>query len=176
MTNVNQVRDSLKDYARDIKLNLGQVLTAEGAPGLTDSQIWQIAYATALSTRSQTLIDAIAADAATSIDDTSREAAKAASTIMGMNNIYYRFLHLTEDPQFKSMPAKLRMNVIAKPGVSKVDFELMCLAVSALSGCGMCINAHIEELKKVAVSAEAIQSSVRIASVINAAAQALSIG
>lgn len=176
MTTINEVRDSLKDYARDIKLNLGQVLTTDGAPGLTDSQIWQIAYATALSTRSQVLIDAVATDAAAYIDDAAREAAKAASTIMGMNNIYYRFLHLAEDPQFKSMPAKLRMNVIAKPGVSKVDFELMSLAVSALSGCGMCINAHVEELKKADVSAEAIQSSVRIASVINAAAQALSIG
>lgn len=176
MTNVNTLRDSLKDYARDIKLNLGQVLTTEGAPGLTDVQIWQIAYATALSTRSQLLIDAVATDAAAYLDDAAREAAKAASTIMAMNNIYYRFLHMAEDAQFRSMPAKLRMNVIAKPGVPKVDFELMCLAVSALSGCGMCINAHIEELKKAVVSAEAIQSSVRIASVINATAQSLSIG
>ena len=67
------------------------------------------------------------------------------------------------------MPAKLRMNVIANPGIAKVDFELFSLAVSAINGCGMCMDAHAAELQKAGLSKIAIQSTVRIAAVINAA-------
>ena len=60
---------------------------------------------------------------------------------MAMNNIYYRFVHLVHAADYKTLPAKLRMNVMAKPGVDKVDFELWSLAVSAINGCGMCLEA-----------------------------------
>ena len=99
--------------------------------------------------------------------------ALAAAAIMGMNNVYYRFLHLVEDDDYASMPARLRMNVIGAPGVDKVDFELYSLAASAVNGCGLCITAHESVLRKAGVSREAIQSAVRIASVIHAVAAIL---
>jgi len=74
------------------------------------------------------------------------------------------------------MPAGLRMNVIGNPGIDKLDFELYALAVSAINGCGMCIDAHINVTEKGGISKEGIQQSMRIAAVINAAAQALDIG
>ena len=40
------------------------------------------------------------------------------------------------------MPARLRMNVIGNPGIDKLDFELLSLAVSAVNGCGLCVTAH----------------------------------
>jgi alkyl hydroperoxide reductase subunit D len=92
-----------------------------------------------------------------------------------MNNIYYRFTHLVGDKAYATMPAKLRMNVIGNPGVSKVDFELNCLAVSAINGCGMCLDAHAHELTKAGLSKLAVQSAVRIASVVSAAAFSLEI-
>ena len=92
---------------------------------------------------------------------------------MGMNNIYYRFLHLVEDPEYAQMPARLRMNVIGNPGIDKLDFELLSLAVSAVNGCGMCIVAHEKQLRKHEVSREAIQSAVRIAATIHAVAGVL---
>ena len=67
-------------------------------------------------------------------------AAKAAAAIMGMNNVYYRSLHLLKNPEYRTLPARLRMNIIANPGVDKVDFELWCTAVSAVNGCGMCLD------------------------------------
>jgi alkyl hydroperoxide reductase subunit D len=101
---------------------------------------------------------------------------KAATTIMGMNNIYYRYLHLLEgNEELKKLPAKLRMTIIGRPGIEKVNFEVYSLAVSAITGCGMCINAHVHELKKSGVEELGIQSAIRIASVTNAVAQALSI-
>jgi len=69
-------------------------------------------------------------------------AAKAAASIMAMNNIYYRFLHMVEDDDVTALPAKLRMQVIGKPGIDRVTFEVLCLAESAIAGCQNCIKSH----------------------------------
>ena len=92
---------------------------------------------------------------------------------MGMNNIYYRFLHLVEDGEYQTMPARLRMNVIANHGIDKLDFELISLAVSAVNGCGPCVTSHEKKLRPHDVSREAIQSAVRIAAVVHAVARVL---
>jgi alkyl hydroperoxide reductase subunit D len=92
---------------------------------------------------------------------------------MGMNNVYYRFLHLVEDGEYQSMPARLRMNVIANHGIDKLDFELISLAVSAVNGCGLCVTSHEKKLRAHEVSREAIQSAVRVAAVIHAVAVTL---
>jgi alkyl hydroperoxide reductase subunit D len=173
---MTELADTIKDYGRDIRLNLSSVLSEEGAPGLSKQQIWGVALACAYYTKNEKLVGAIQSDAAAeALSPEYIEASKAAATIMAMNNVYYRFLHLSDDKNFSKMPARLRMNVIAKPGIEKKDFELMSLAVSALAGCGMCINSHVNEVAKAGISSEGSQSAVRIASVINAAAQALSI-
>jgi alkyl hydroperoxide reductase subunit D len=57
--------------------------------------------------------------------------------------------------------------------VEKVDFELWSLAVSAVNGCGMCIDSHEKILRDAGVTAEAIQAAVRIASVVHAVAAVL---
>jgi alkyl hydroperoxide reductase subunit D len=151
------------------------VLTEEGAPGLSVQKIWGVALACAHFTKSQALVAALEKDASQAVRPEFIEAAKGAATIMAMNNIYYRFTHLADDKEYTKMPARLRMSIIGKPGIDKTDFELLCLAVSALAGCGVCVNAHINEVKKAGLSNEAIQSSIRIAAVINATAQALAI-
>ncbi len=170
------LKESIKDYGKDIKLNLSAVLSEEGSPGLSSQQIWGVAVACAYYTKNQPLIEALQTQSNEVLSPEFKEAAKAAATIMAMNNIYYRFTHLSEDKEFSKMPARLRMNVIGKPGIDKVSFELMSLAVSALAGCGACINSHVHEVKKGGLSNEAVQSSVKIAAVINATAQALAIG
>jgi alkyl hydroperoxide reductase subunit D len=96
-------------------------------------------------------------------------AAKAAASVMGMNNIYYRFSHLVGG-DYATMPAKLRMNVIGKPGVEKVDFELWSLAVSAINGCGMCMESHEKVVLQGGLTKEQVQAAVRIASVVHATA------
>lgn len=173
---VKALRSGLGDYAKDTKNNLGSVLSEEGAPGLTQTQIYGIALASAYATKAPQVIEAVAADAGALLDASAVEAAKAAATVMAMNNIYYRFVHLVSDSEYGKMPAGLRMNILANPGIDKTDFELMSLAVSAINGCGMCIDAHVRQCEKGGVSKQGVQSSIRIASVINAAAQAVAIG
>ena len=92
---------------------------------------------------------------------------------MGMNNIYYRFVHLVEDEEYATLRASLRMNVMSNPGCEKVDFELASLAVSAINGCGMCLESHEKTLRKHEVSAQAVQSAARIAAVLHAVAVTL---
>lgn len=167
---IDAIRDALPDYAKDLKLNLSSLLNDSV---LTEQQRWGTLLATALAARNTQLIAAISADAAQHLSPAAMTAAKAAASIMAMNNIYYRFTHLASDPDYATMPARLRMNVIANPGVEKVDFELWSLAVSAINGCGKCIDAHDQVLRKAGVSREAIQQAVRIASVIHAVAATL---
>jgi alkyl hydroperoxide reductase subunit D len=68
------------------------------------------------------------------------------------------------------MPAGLRMSVIGRPGIDKADFELMSLAVSAVNGCGLCIDSHEKVLKQAGVGSDVVQHAVRIASVMHAVA------
>jgi alkyl hydroperoxide reductase subunit D len=170
---LDSIRDQIPDYARDLKLNLGSVLAPTGAPGLSEKQIAMIALATAIAARNAQLTQGIEAWAKPQLDEQSITAARAAAAIMGMNNIYYRFLHLVEDSEYQTMPARLRMNVIGNPGIDKLDFELLSLAVSAVNGCGMCVTSHEKKLREGGVSRESIQSAVRIASVVHAVAGVL---
>jgi alkyl hydroperoxide reductase subunit D len=172
-TQLDAIRDSIPDYARDLKLNLGSVLTTAGAPGLSEQQIWSVALASAIASRNTEFTRAIEAAAATKLDAAYLQAARAAAAVMGMNNVYYRFLHLVEDAEYATLPARLRMNVIGNPGIPKLDFELLSLAVSAINACGLCITSHEKKLRADGVSREMIQSAVRIAAVVHAVAGVL---
>src|SRR5262249_40932225 len=116
MTTLDTIRDAMPDYARDLKLNLGSVLAPTGAPGLSEKQIWAVALAAAIASRNVPFARDIEALAREHLAEPHLNGARAAAAIMGMNNIYYRFLHLVEDAQYEQMPARLRMNVIGNPG------------------------------------------------------------
>jgi lipoyl-dependent peroxiredoxin subunit D len=173
MTSLDAIRDSLPDYARDLRLNLGSVLSPTGAPGLTERQIWGVALAAAIASRHVPLARDIEALASAHLAPAELNAARAAAALMGMNNIYYRFLHLVEDAEYQRLPARLRMNVLANPGIDKQDFELLSLAVSAINGCGTCVAAHERQLRQHAMSREAVQSAVRIAATLHGVAGVL---
>jgi len=167
---LDALRDQIPEYARDIRLNLG-TLAAETA--LNDQQKWGTFLASALASQNATVIRAIAAEVGGKLTPEAVTGAKAAAAIMGMNNVYYRATHLMHAEDYKKMPAKLRMNVIANPGVDKVDFELWSLAVSAVNGCGMCLDAHERVVRKGGLSAEQVQAAIRIAAAVHAAAAVL---
>lgn len=171
--NLEALKANLGDHAKDIKLNLSAILSEAGAPDLSLKQIHGIALTCAYLTRQLDLIAAFSEASHDYLSDVEQHAAKSAATIMAMNNVYYRFCHMVSDESYLGMPAKLRMNVIGNPGIDKVDFELYCLAASAMNGCGMCMDAHAQALMKASLSKLAVQSAVRIAAVVNATAQAM---
>jgi alkyl hydroperoxide reductase subunit D len=123
--------------------------------------------------RNPALLAAIEAAAVPTLDAAHVAAARAAASIMGMNNVYYRFVHLVGNAEYGKLQAKLRMNVIGAPGIDKTDFELYSLAVSAINGCGACVAAHEQVVRKAGVTVDGVQSAVRIAAVIHGVAVAL---
>ena len=167
---IDQLRGQIPDYAKDIRLNLG-MLASETT--LTDQQKWGAFLASAHATGDSAVIRAIDAEVASALSEEAQTAAKAAAAIMAMNNVYYRATHLMAAEEYAKMPAKLRMNVIGNPGVDKVDFELWSIAVSAINGCGMCLDSHEKVVRKAGLTAEQVQAALRIAAVVNAAAAVL---
>lgn len=166
---IEQLKNALPDFAKDIKLNLS---TLAGDETLSSQQKWGTFLSCALATRQADVMSAITAEASQHLSAEARMAAQAAATIMAMNNVYYRAVHLMNNAEYQSLSAKLRMNVIGNPGVDKVDFELWSFAVSAIGGCGMCLDSHETHLKAAGLGTEQIQTALRIAAVVNAAATA----
>ena len=168
---LDALRETLPAYAKDLSLNLSS-LAAETL--LTDQQKWGAFVASAYAVGQPAVVKAVEAAATDAgLSPEALNAAKAASAIMGMNNVYYRAVHLLSNKEYGTLPARLRMNVLANPGVDKADFELWSTAVSAVNGCGMCLDAHEAELKKHGVTAQQIQAALRIAAVVNAVGRIL---
>jgi alkyl hydroperoxide reductase subunit D len=168
---LDTLRERLPAYAKDLSLNLSS-LAAESV--LSDQQKWGAFVASAYAVGEPSVIQAVEASArAAGLTEAAATAAKAAAAIMGMNNVYYRALHLISNPEYRTLPARLRMNVLANPGVEKADFELWATAVSAVNGCGMCLDSHEAELKKAGVAAQQIQAALRIAAVVNAVSRVI---
>jgi len=159
--------ESLPDYAKDLRLNVGSLLNDQQ---LGDQRKYGLLLACAHGTGYKPMVFAAEAECTGKLSPEAANAARAAAAVMAMNNVYYRFVHLASNKEYGQMPAKLRMNVIGQPGIDKADFELFSLAVSAMNGCGMCIDSHEKVLKTHNVNAETIQTAIRIAAVIQAVA------
>ncbi|MEE4210424.1 MAG: carboxymuconolactone decarboxylase family protein [Parvularcula sp.] len=163
---LDTLREQLPDYAKDIKLNLGNLASDES---LDQQKKWGTFLSCAIAGRNPDVIRAIGAEAKNHLSDDAFRAAKAAAGIMAMNNVYYRFGHEAGNEVYKTLPAKLRMTIIGNPGVEKTDFELWALAVSSINGCFMCVDSHEAIVRKGGLSTEQVQTAVRIAAVVQAA-------
>jgi lipoyl-dependent peroxiredoxin subunit D len=159
--------EKVPPYAKDLKINMTSLLRQTE---LTEQQTWGTAVSCAIAARNPELLRALETEAKQKLSTQAMDAAKLAAAIMGMNNVYYRFLHLTPNPKYATIPARLRMNGIRSHGIEPVDFELWCMAVSAINACGACVTAHEKVLLEKGVSEETILAAVRIASVIHALA------
>ncbi len=170
---IESLKARLPEFAKDIKLNLSALANDET---LGEETKYGLCLACAIATRNPDVVAAFEHEAGAHLNEKAREAARAAATIMAMNNIYYRFVHLATNKSYQTMPSRLRMNVLANHGVSKKDFELWSLAVSAINGCGLCIDSHEKVLLEAGVTTETIQTAVRFAAIIQATAVALEAG
>ena len=167
---IDTLKDRLPDYARDIKLNLSSLASEQL---LSPQQKAGSFIAAALAANHPPTIEAVVDALAGELTPEALNAVKIAATLMAMNNIYYRFVHLVHADDYKTLPAKLRMTAMAKPGIDKVDFELWSLVVSAVNGCGMCLESHEKVLREHGLSAEQVQAGIRIAATVHAAARTL---
>ena len=167
MSSLKQFTETLPDYAKDLRLNLGSVLSDQL---LGDQRKYGLLLACAHGTGYRPLVVATEAEVEGKLSPECANAARGAAAMMAMNNVYYRFVHLASNPEYATMRAGLRMNFIGSPGIDKDDFELFSLAVSAMNGCGMCIDSHERLLQQHGVKAETIQAAARIGAIMKGVA------
>jgi alkyl hydroperoxide reductase subunit D len=153
-------------YLRDLKLNLNSTLTSEH---LSTKECALIGLSTAINNNNPVLTQFFtryAEDQGVTAAETA-EAAGCAS-LLASNNVFYRFRHFTQKEKYGQIPARIRMQLMMKPVTGKEFFELMSLAISAVNGCEMCVNAHEDSLIKLGTVEERIFDAVRIASLVTA--------
>lgn len=170
MSALDALRDALPEYAKDLKLNLQSLL---GESSLSVPQRYGVALASAAAARQPELVKALKSEALALAGPDTVEDALAASVIMGMTNVFYRFRHLVGKESYTQLPARLRMNRVARPAGPKVDFELFCLAVSAINACEACVRAHEKTGLEGGLSETQIHDAVRLASTVHGVAVAL---
>lgn len=165
MSWVDQVKASIPDHAKDIKLNLDAVINRSG---LDEVDAHACALAAAVMAGNGELAYEIGMNGPL-MGTPEREAAKTAAALMGMNNVYYPFVEMTGDEQLKGLPAGLRMQAYASNGgVSKKKFEMYALCASIVGKCHFCVKSHYELLKKEGMTVAELQAVGKIAAVINA--------
>jgi lipoyl-dependent peroxiredoxin subunit D len=165
--------DKLPEYAKDVKLNVSGLINNHSL--LSEQQFWGTVVASAMATKNHELIQAAIAQSSDILDEKALNGVKAAFSMMSMTNIYYRFTHMVDEPNYATMPAGLRMNIMRDPGVDKIDFEIWSLAVSVIGGCSVCIQAHEKQMINHNFTQEGVQLVAKVAAVMNSLANTLSI-
>ena len=170
MNALETLRNAIPDAAKDLRLNLGSVLQ----PGtLSKEQVWGTAVACAIAARNPQLRQATLEDALLHVAPEVVEDAKAAAALMGMNNVYYRFKHMVGRDEYAQKPARLRMQRLAQVATNKTDFELFCLAVSAINGCESCVRSHERVVADGGLTEDHVIDAIRIAATFHGVAVAL---
>ncbi|WAX78201.1 alkyl hydroperoxide reductase [Streptomyces sp. KMM 9044] len=167
---VESLKSRLPDYARDLRLNLDSAI---GASDLPAQRLWGTVLSTAIASRSAVVLRELAPEAKAVLSPEAYRAAKTTASVMALNNAFFRTRHLLSDEEYGNLRAGLRMNVLGNPGVDRVDFEFWACAVSAVNGCGLCLDAHESALRGAGVEREVVQEAFRIAAVIKAVATTL---
>jgi alkyl hydroperoxide reductase subunit D len=170
MATLDELRERFPDHARDLKVNLQSVL---GEGSLSSSQRLGVALAAAAASRNPALAGALEAETRAQAGDGVAEDALAAAALMGMTNVFYRFRHMVGKEDYERLPARLRMQRLAKPAGDKLDFELFCLAVSAVNGCETCVRSHEQVVRDGGLTETQVLDAVRIAATVHGAAVAL---
>ncbi|GGG69235.1 carboxymuconolactone decarboxylase family protein [Corynebacterium pelargi] len=168
---LDNLKSGLPEFAKDLKLNLG---TLSRSTELSEQQLWGTFLATAAATRNEAVFSEIAEEAKEHLSEEAVNAALGAASIMAMNNVAYRAKGWLGD-DYAQVKMGLRMNIIAKPGVEKVDFELWSLAVSSINGCEHCTIAHEKTVRNEGLTKEQIFEAVKIAATVQGVAQAVEI-
>lgn len=153
-------------FLRDTRINMANALQSEH---LSSRETALLAYAVAVNNGIPALIMAFEEKAREQGAGTEELAETAAcASLLSANNVLYRFRHFMGKEKYDTIPARIKMNIMARPVIGKELFELISLAVSAVNGCEMCVRAHEASLIGMGMSEEKIFDAIRLASVVTA--------
>ena len=147
-------------YLKDLKINVSNALTYEN---LSEKESALLALSVAINEKSKSLITSFTEKAKEKgATDAEISETYACVSLLNVNNVFYRFRHFTKKEFYTATPAGIKMTIMGNPVLGKEFFELMSLAVSALNGCELCVNAHEESLMKLGTSQQRVYDAVRL--------------
>lgn len=161
----------MPDFAFDVSETFGQAIKSDL---LTKTQSWGVVLASAYATREKELITTVKEMASDKLSASYKNAAQMAASVMSMNNVYWRFWHLVDDKDYLKIEPQLAQESFNKHGIDNEDFEMMCLAVSAINICSGCLRTHSHKLLKEGQSKEQVMHIVRLAATTHGMATSLS--
>lgn len=151
-------------YLRDLRVNLQNSLRSEH---LTEQETALLGLAIATNDKNEVLVSffrKLAVEKGATIEAVAETVACA--SLLASNNVLYRFRHFTGKDKYQQLPARIKMNIMMKPVLGKEFFELVSLAVSAVNGCEMCVNAHEASVLELGATEERVFDAIRLASVV----------
>jgi alkyl hydroperoxide reductase subunit D len=151
-------------YLRDLRINLSNALAY---PNLTKKESYLITVAVAINEKNDNLIKAFT-PLAEAEGATANEIAELYSlvSLMNVNNVFYRFRHYTQKDYYTNTSAGIKMSIMMNPVLGKEFFELVSLAISAVNGCEMCVNAHEQSVKQHGATEARIYDAIRLSSIV----------
>lgn len=151
-------------YVADLKLNFKNSFESDH---LSKKEIGLLGVALAVNAANRILKQFFTVNAAAE-GATEAEIAEAVAcaSLLSANNVLYRFRHFVNKEKYNEIPARIKMNIMARPVGGKEFFELMSLAISAVNGCEMCVKSHENSLIELGSKEERIFESIRLAGII----------
>ncbi|MFY8110171.1 MAG: carboxymuconolactone decarboxylase family protein [Bacteroidia bacterium] len=151
-------------YLRDLKINLGNALQYQT---LSKKESYLLALSVAINEKNKLAIESFT-KLAMNEGSTEAEIAEtyACVSLLNANNVLYRFRHFTKKDVYQNSPAGIKMSIMMSPVFGKEFFELMSLAVSALNGCELCVNAHEASLLKLGTSENRIFDAIKLTAIV----------
>lgn len=165
---VDTLKAGLPDYAKDTRLNIDAVVKRST---LDPVEAQCVALTSVFATGNAKLWTWIQSQIP---DAKETEAAITAASLMAMNNTWYPYVEMAQDPQLEGLPAQLRMNAIATHGgTTRERFEAYSLAASIVGKCHFCVQAHYRTLRNSGYSVEQLRDIGRIAAVMTAVSRVM---
>ncbi len=151
-------------YLKDLRVNLKNALFTEN---LRPKEAYLTALSIAVNERNNALISSFSklAEENGASEAEMAEAVSCAS-LLGINNVFYRFKHFADKESYNKMPARIKMNIMMTPVLGKEFFELLSIAISAVNGCENCVKAHEASLIHLGTSESRIFEAVRLSAVV----------
>ncbi len=156
-------------YLRDLRINYKNGVNTDN---LSPKEAYLTALAIAVNEKNNILIKGFT-KLAEENEATKEEIAEAhaCTSLLSVNNVFYRFRHFAAKDSYNSMPARIKMNIMMRPVLGKELFELISLAVSAVNGCESCVKSHEASLVNMGTKEERIFDAVRLAAIIRGLSQ-----
>lgn len=164
----NDTLDLLEDgksrYLADLKINFRNSFDSEH---LTKKEVALLGVSLAVNAGNR-ILRQFFRDNAVAEEAAEAEIAEAVgcASLLSANNVFYRFRHFVNKEKYNEIPARVKMNIMARPVGGKEFFELMSLAVSAVNGCEMCVKSHENSLMELGSKEERVFEAVRLAAVV----------